>query len=230
MLRRATWMTAACLLAGSLSWAQGSSVELSAAAGWSFSDGVTGVGMAVPGVGTVYEIDPKDAFSWGLRLGFMASENAEIGLLYNQQSTELELKGTSTVKLGDERIHNYHAYFAYNFGGAHAMVRPYLLVGLGATQFGRVKASAGGVQHDISRSTRLSGSAAFGVKAFPGPKIGIRLEGRFTPTLVDADAGGWWCDPYWGCYLTGWYVHQARPPQTAYVNQFELSGGLILRF
>jgi opacity protein-like surface antigen len=223
-------MTAACLLAGSLSWAQGSRVELSAAAGWSLSDGVTGIGVVVPGIGTVDKIDPKDAFSWGLRLGFMASEKAEIGLLYNQQSTEIELMGTSTVKLGDESIHNYHGYFAYNLGGEDAVVRPYLLIGLGATQFGTVKASAGGVQRDISRSTRFSGTAALGVKAFPGPKVGIRLEGPFTPTQVDAGARGWWCDPYWGCYLTGWYVHQARPPQTPYVTQFELSGGLILRF
>jgi hypothetical protein len=230
MLRRPAWMAAACLLAASVSWAQDSRVELSATAGWTFSDGVTGTGVAVPGLGTFTDIEPKDAFSWGLRLGFMASENAEIGFLYNQQSTELDITGTSTVKLGDESIQNYHGYFAYNFGGEHAKARPYFLIGLGATQYDTVKASAGGVEPDISGSTKLSSTAALGVKAFPDPKIGIRLEGRWTPTRLEPDATGWWCDPYWGCYLVGWYFHQARPTRAQFSNQFELSGGLIFRF
>ncbi len=230
MLRRATWMAAACLLAASPSRAQDSRVELSATAGWTFSDGVTGAGVVVPGVGTFTGIAPKDAFSWGLRLGFLASENAEIGFLYDRQSTELDVTGASTVKLGDESIHNYHGYFAYNFGGKDAKARPYFLIGLGATQYGTVKAIAGGVQRDIRGSTTFSGTAALGMKAFPGPKVGIRLEGRWTPTGVEADTTGWWCDPYWGCYLTGWYSHQARPPQRQYSNQFAVSGGLILRF
>jgi hypothetical protein len=224
-------MAAACLLVAPLSWAQDSRVELSATAGWTFSDGVSGPGVVVPGAGTFTEIGPKDALSWGLRLGFMASKHAEIGFLYGQQSTELDVTGTSTVKLGDESIHNYHGYFAYNIGGEHAKARPYFLIGLGATQYGTVKASAGGVQRDITGITKFSGTAALGVKAFPGPKVGIRLEGRWTPTQVDSDATGWWCHPYWGCYLTAWYPQQARPSRAQqYSTQFELSGGLILRF
>ncbi|MCG6920618.1 MAG: porin family protein [Acidobacteria bacterium] len=231
MLRRATWMAAACLLVASLSWAQDSRVEVSATAGWTFGDGVSGPGVVVPGAGTFTGIGPSDGLSWGLRLGIMASKHAEIGFLFNQQPTEIEITGTSTVKLGDESIRNYHGYIGYNLGGAHARVRPYLLVGLGGTQYGTVKASAGGVQRDIIGSTRFSSTAALGVKVFPGPKVGIRLEGRWTPTRVDSDVPGWWCDPYWGCYLTEWYPDQARPSEVKqYSHHFELSGGLILRF
>jgi hypothetical protein len=221
MLRKVTWLAGVLLLAAPLAWAQDSRVEVSGTAGWTFSDGVTGSAVVVPGVGTFDSIDPKDAFSWGLRLGFMASENMEIGFLYNQQSTELDIGGTTTVKLGDESIHNYHGYFAYNFGDEHAKTRPYFLIGLGATQYGTINANAGGVQRDISGETRFSGTGAVGVKVFPGPKVGLRLEGRWTPTYIKSDATGWWCDPYWGCYLTG---------NAQYSNQFELSGGLILRF
>jgi hypothetical protein len=221
MLRKVTWIAGVMLLAGPLAWAQGSRVEVSGTAGWTFSDGVTGNALVVPGIGTFDRIDPKDAFSWGLRLGFMASENMEIGFLYDQQATELDLGGTTTVKLGDESIHNYHGYFAYNFGDEHTKARPYFLIGLGATQYGTVNVNAGGVQRDISGETRFSGTAAVGVKAFTGPKFGFRFEGRWTPTYIKSDATGWWCDPYWGCYLTG---------NAQYSNQFELSGGLILRF
>ena len=56
---------------------------------------------------------------------------------------------------------------------------------------------------------------------FPSPGFGIRLEGRWTPTYIKSDATGWWCDPYWGCYVT---------ENAQYSNQFELSGGIVIRF
>jgi hypothetical protein len=196
-------------------------VELSGTAGWTFSDGVSGAAVNVPGVGSFDRIDPKDAFSWGLRLGFLVSENSEIGFLFDQQSTSLEIGGTPTFELGDLSLRNYHGYYAYNFGDGDAAARPYVLIGLGATQYGTINVSAAGVQRDIDGNTRFSGSGALGVKMFPSPRFGIRLEGRWTPTYIKSDAAGWWCDPYWGCYVVG---------DAQYSNQFELSGGVTLRF
>jgi len=54
-----------------------------------------------------------------------------------------------------------------------------------------------------------------------GGKFGIRLEGRWTPTYIKSDPEGYWCDPYWGCYTVA---------DAEYSNQFELSGGITLRF
>jgi hypothetical protein len=53
------------------------------------------------------------------------------------------------------------------------------------------------------------------------PALVQDLEGRWTPTYIKSDAEGWWCDPYWGCYVVG---------DAQYSNQFELSGGIVLRF
>jgi len=217
VIRRLTWMVAVGVLAGSAAWAQNARVELSGTAGWTFSDGVSGSAVIVPGVGTFDRIDPKDAFSWGARIGFLVSDNVEVGGLFSAQSTSLELGGTNTAKLGDETIYNYHGYFAYNFGEADAQVRPYVLGGLGATQFGTVKTNVG----DIGGNTKFSTTWAAGVKLYPGKNVGLRLEGRWTPTYIKSDAGGWWCDPYWGCYVVG---------NAQYANQFELSGGITLRF
>jgi hypothetical protein len=36
-----------------------------------------------------------------------------------------------------------------------------------------------------------------------------------------SDAAGWWCDPYWGCYVVG---------NAQYSNQFEFTGGLTFKF
>jgi len=222
IIRRTTWMAAVCLMAGGLAWAQDPRVEIGATAGWTFSDGVGEANaVIVPGIGTFNRIDPKDAFSWGLRIGFLAGENLEVGGLFNQQSTSLELGGTETVKLGDEKLYNYHGYVAYNFGDARAKARPYVLGGLGVTQFGTVALNVGGQQHDIGGSSKFSTTWALGVKMYPGKTVGIRLEARWTPTYIKSDAAGWWCDPYWGCYMAA---------NAQYANQIELSGGLTLRF
>ena len=219
MIRRLTWMVALTVLAGSAAWAQDARVEISGTAGWTFSDGVSGTPEDSE-LADYSRIDPKDAFSWGARIGFLTTENWEVGALFSLQSTTLELGGTSALEVGDLSIYNYHGYFAYNFGDADAPVRPYLLGGLGATQFGSLKTSVG-AQREIDGSTKFSTTWAAGLKLFPSPNFGIRLEARWTPTYIKSDAVGWWCDPYWGCYTVG---------DAQYANQYELGGGITLRF
>ena len=110
MIRKTILTTMVVAVAAATASAQDPRVEISGTAGWTFSDGVSGPEVAVPGVGRFDRVDPKDAFSWGLRLGFLVSENSEVGFLFNQQSTELEIGGTSTFKLGDLSLRNYHGY------------------------------------------------------------------------------------------------------------------------
>ena len=158
---------------------------------------------------------------WGLRLGLFAGENSEIGFLYDQQPTEIEVSGTSTVTLGDIKLHNYHGYYAFNFGDAEAGVRPYVLFGLGATQYGTVSVTAANAPREIVGETRFSWTTAAGVKVYPSNAFGLRVEGRWTPAYIKSEATGWWCDPYWGCYVVG---------DAQYANQFELASGISFRF
>jgi hypothetical protein len=206
------WTVAVGVLASATVSAQDARVELSGTAGWTFSDGVN--------VGAIdnapIRVDPKDAFSWGARLGFNVTENAEVGFLFNMQDTDLEASGIVSRSI-PQTVYNYHGYFAYNFGSPDATARPYVLGGLGATQYGSLKTDLG----DIGGETQFSSTWAVGLKAFPSPRFGIRLEGRWTPTYIKTDPEGYWCDPYWGCYTIG---------EAEYSNQWELSGGIILRF
>ena len=145
MVRKALLVVAFVAAASSAVQAQDHRVELSGTAGWTFSDGVTGSS------GGFLRVDPKDAFSWGARIGFMLNDNIEIGGLFNQQSTQLELGGDSqSVELGDLKINNYHGYIAYNFGDSSAHVRPYFLGGAGATQYGGLTTSFG-AQRELGR-------------------------------------------------------------------------------
>ena len=212
MIRKLTWMVAVGVLASSAAWAQDPRVELSGTAGWTFSDGVN--------VGTIDEspiqVGPKDAFSWGARLGFNLTPNVELGFLFGSQSTDLEATGAIKRSI-PQSVYNYHGYFAYNFGDTDAAVRPYVLGGLGATQYGSLDTPAG----NIGGETQFSSTWAAGLKLFPGKNFGIRLEGRWTPTYIKTDPEGYWCDPYWGCYAVG---------EAEFSTQFELSGGIIFRF
>jgi hypothetical protein len=211
MIRR-TILTGMLAALGATAPAQEARVELSGTAGWTFSDGVN--------VGTIDEspiqVGPKDAFSWGARLGFNATENAEVGFLFAMQSTDLEATGIVNRTI-PQTVYNYHGYFAYNFGESDAPVRPYVLGGLGATQYGSLDFSSG----SIGGETQFSSTWALGLKMFPSPKVGIRFETRWTPTYIKTDPEGYWCDPYWGCYTIG---------EAEFSNQFELSGGIVLRF
>jgi len=212
VIRTVAVMFALCLIAASAAQAQDPRVEISGTAGWTFSDGVNVGGSDNAPI----RVDPKDAFSWGARLGFNLTPNVELGFLFASQATDLVASGVINRSL-PQTVYNYHGYFAYNFGDTDAAVRPYVLGGLGATQYGSLDTPAG----NVGGETQFSTTWAAGLKLFPGKNFGIRLEGRWTPTYIKTDPEGYWCDPYWGCYTVG---------DAEYSNQFELSGGIILRF
>jgi outer membrane protein W len=197
-------------------------VEASIILGWTFSDGVTGDAV-LAGDGNLYDaIDVKDSVSWGFGVGFNATENVEVGFLFGQQLSTLAVEGTATQELGDLKVNTYHPYFAYNFGEADAQVRPYVLFGLGATNYGKVSyATPGGRVGETGSETQFSTTIGAGVKAFPSPKVGFRVGVQWTPTYIKSDAAGWWCDPYWGCYLAS---------SAQYSNQFQFNGGVTFRF
>jgi hypothetical protein len=78
-----------------------------------------------------------------------------------------------------------------------------------------------GGTREIGGETQFSTTWGLGVKLYPGRSVGLKLGVRWTPTYIKSDAEGWWCDPYWGCYVVG---------DAQYSNQFEFAGGLTIRF
>ncbi len=219
MIRKTMLTTmVAALVAATTTAQENKRVEISGSAGWTFSDGVSGSAVKVASLGVYTRIDPLNAFSWGARLGYLVTDHSEVGFLFNQQSTDLDLGGTSSLKIADVRVRNYHGYFAYNFLGHDSIARPYLLLGFGATQY---SPSNGAVVASVVGNTKFSGTGAVGLKFLASHRFGIRLEGRWTSSRIKSNATGFWCDPYWGCYTTS---------NAQYANQIEWSGGFMLRF
>jgi len=197
-------------------------VEISGLVGWTFSDGVAGDAIKAPDGNTYNAVDVKDAFNWGLWFGVMANDNLEVGFMFNQQQSALRLEGTQNRELGDMNVNTYHGYVAVNFADAEAKLRPYVLAGIGATNFGSVSyTDAAGASASTGSATKFSTTWGGGVKVYPAEHVGLRFGFRWTPTYITSDSAGWWCDPYWGCYVVG---------NSKYANQFDFSGGVTIRF
>lgn len=99
-----------------------------------------------------------------------------------------------------------HGSFVYQFGAGEAPLKPFLFAGLGATFLS--------AQH-LQSETKLAWAVGAGLKWLPGRLLGARLHARYNPTRLD-EASSDFCDPFGFC-------QQA-------LQQFELMGGLVLRF
>lgn len=164
----------------------------------------------------------KDSFKWGFSAGAVLDEGLEVGFMFGQQRSTLTAGGTNTIDIGDMAVNTYHGYLAYNFLEDDDAVRPYVMGGAGATNFGSVDYTRrNGQTGTITGETRFSTIWGAGVKFYPGPNVGVRVGVQWTPTYIKSDAAGWWCDPFWGCYVVG---------NAQYANQIDFSGGITFRF
>jgi opacity protein-like surface antigen len=222
-VRKLLWVFLAVLVIASTAYAEEGRGEVSFNVGWIFSDGVTGDNFLAPNGNVYNRIDPKDSFAWGFTGEYYVTDNVEAGFRFNRQQSQLEISGPSvTTEVGDMKVDGYHGIFSYNFGDHDAGMRPFVYGGLGATHFGGVTFQKfNGTIGETSTLTKFSTTWGGGVKLHASEHIGVRAEVNWTPTHIKTDEEGWWCDPYWGCYVVG-------NPQ--YSNQFGFSGGLNLRF
>jgi opacity protein-like surface antigen len=169
------------------------------------------------------EVDVKDGGSFSLTAGFYATPNAVIEFMYARQSSELTARGATVEQsVSDINIDNYHVNFVYNWGESDAKLRPYAYVGLGATNYspsGSVKIP--GVQGELKGNAQFSTTWGAGVKYYMAPSIGLKAGMRWTPTYIKSDPAGYWCDPFYGCWLLS---------DPDYSHQFEFTGGITFRF
>jgi opacity protein-like surface antigen len=221
-MRKAPLLVVAALLVSAVSATAQGKVEVSAIFGYTLSDGVTGSSITAPDGHSYNAVDLKDSLNWGLWFGVMASDNFEVGFMFNQQKSGLRLEGPQQNKdIGDMSIDSYHGYFGFNFRDKEAKVRPYIIGGLGATHFGAVNyTNASNQPGSTPGATQFSTTWGAGIKFYPSKRVGLRFGFRWTPTYIKSDPGGWWCT-YWGCYMTS---------DAQYANQFDFSGGLTIRF
>jgi hypothetical protein len=155
-------------------------------------------------------VDTDGAPAFGVLLNIPFTRETQIEALITHQQARFTLEGADGAHGTRLRVTVDH----YQVGGLSELgsgrVRPFLTGLLGLTRY-----EASG-DHEI----RISGSAGGGVKLFPGPRVGLRLDGRVFATLVDADADVLVCSPGI-CVgsIDAWVVWQA-----------EFTAGVVIRF
>ena len=221
MIRKSLLGALMLVVLSSAAWAQTPKVEFTGFIGYTLSDGVDGEARVTPS-GTYNRLDPQDSVMYGFSLGFFVSPSAEIGFMWRRQDSKADVSGTNTVTLGDWNIDGYHGYGAYYFGDPEAKARPYIMGGMGATNFGGLSYKRGdGTTGTFDGETQFSTTWGAGLKVNASPNVGMKFGIQWTPTYIKSDAEGWWCDPWWGCYVIA---------DAQYSTQFEFIGGISFRF
>ena len=204
--------------------AQDSKFRVTGLFGYTLSDGVDGDPVLL-GDGNFYsQVDVKDGPNFGVSFGYMFDPKAEVGFMYRRQASSLVLSGAGNVRdLGDAGIDSYHGYFTYYFGEPEAKVNPYILVGLGATYYNSVTFTRPGLGGTATTGSNTQFSTTFSTGAMinVGTNFGVKAGISWTPTYIKSDAAGYWCDPWYGCYLVG---------DAQYANQFHFEGGFVIKF
>ena len=214
------------LLTASTALAQPPKFELQGSMSYVLANGISFPGEEVDypdGSTHIFNrIEPEDGVSFGAGLGVYMNRNLEIAFLWDRHLSELTLSGSTRMKVSDMNIDNYHGVFIYNWGSYLDMVRPFLYGGLGSTVYGGLDfEDLNGNPRSTSSKGKFSSTWGAGVKLYPARNFGIQLHFKWTPTYIKSDPGGYWCDPYWGCYTTS---------NADYSNQWRFGGALLARF
>ena len=159
------------------------------------------------------DLDLRSAVNFGGTIAVNVRPNAYAELIYNHQSTTLDLKtggGAPSTELFDMSVDYFHiggvaeAYSERRF-------KPFGGASLGATLF-----SPAGNRDD---EWRFSSSFVVGAKTFANERVGFRFQTRLWFTFIDT-SDAFFC-------RAGSCVAAVR---TTIFSQFEFSGGLILAF
>jgi opacity protein-like surface antigen len=227
MLRRIVWSAVFVVLAASSAPAQDKRGEFSLNLGGTGSSGINSNEVAPSGQAAVFvEARPKNAFSWGLDIGYFASDKVQIGALFSSQKSELQFTVGDTFKQVGEGldVQNFMGTIAFHTGDLDSKTRFYILGGLGATRYGEVTfVGPNGNSAQTSGTSKFASTWGLGVKSYPNPKLALKLGFRWTPTNLGETADDWVCSPYYPgeCTVGG---------NTQYAHQYEFSVGVALRF
>ena len=156
---------------------------------------------------TLDDLKLAGSSTWGASLGFFFSPRLGVEASWARVGSGVELStAEASQEMFDVTIDQLQGSLVYQFGGAESRIRPFLTAGAGASIFSSA---------DIDSETKLSFGIGAGMKWLPSKRFGARLSARYTPTYLH-DSSSDFCDPFGFCQ--------------DWLHQFELTGGVVLRF
>jgi opacity protein-like surface antigen len=169
--------------------------------GYTTPGGITAAALGIE------DLEIGGGFTWGASATYLLSPRYGIEASWTRQGGGLEIETRDgSAELFDTQVDQLQGAFVFQLGSDGARVRPFLTAGAGAAFF-----AADGLDSE----TKLSFGFGGGVKWAPAKRWGVRLQARYLPTHLD-DTDSEFCDPFGFCQ--GW------------LHQFEMSGGIVVRF
>ena len=203
----------AALLAPGLASAQSGRFELTPVAGYRLSNS-----FDWSETGNSGSLDVGSSWTAGLLFGWQISPMFDGEFHYDYAKTEVtgEYRTPLASRSGsfDLGMHNFQFVGLFHFQPPREKVRPFLGIGLG---FAYLDPSNAALDSECKFSFSLHG----GVKIAMSDRVGLRFDARWIPTYVFSTEGGYWCDPWYGC----WYYGNDH-----YLNQIDFRGGVIIKF
>ena len=155
-------------------------------------------------------IDTDGAPALGVTVDIPLSGGLQIEAAFSHQQANLFLPGQPFAPASRWRVtvDHWQAGGLQEYGGLRA--RPFLTGVLGLTRYADARDS----------EVRFTAGGGGGVKLFPVPHLGVRLDGRVFATFLDADGTSLACINQ-TCFV-GLHLHMAW--------QAEFTAGLVVRF
>lgn len=147
-------------------------------------------------------------FTWGLQAARFFSPHWGTEVLWTEQSSAVRIGAAGgEADLFTMKVGRLHGQVVYQFGGRERRLQPFAFAGLGTTYFRA---------DDVESETKFSLGFGGGVKYFPWATIGFRGHFRYTPTMLNDEDAGDFCDPFGFC-------------QGA-LHQIEIAAAAVIRF
>jgi opacity protein-like surface antigen len=156
---------------------------------------------------TLDDLKLAGSFTWGASAGFFFSPRLGVEVSWARVGSGVELSTVqASQELFDVTIDQLQGSLVYQFGGPESRIRPFVTAGAAASIFSST---------DIDTETKLALTVGAGLKWLPSKRFGGRLQAKYTPTYLN-DKGSDFCDPFGFCQ--------------DWLHQFELMGGVVVRF
>lgn len=166
------------------------------------------------GLDLISDVEVDEDVSYGLGAYWATSQSSEVGIRWSHNPSALTFQPAVGDRLTafDLDIDTIHGEFLIG-GNRRSRNWGYFILGIGATIL-----SPDG---DRDAETRFSGTIGGGFRFGFTPNVGLRLEGRWMPTYLYSTDAGYWCDPFFGCYVVA---------DDTFLSQFEGAAAIGIRF
>ena len=163
-------------------------------------------------------IDVQNGLNYGVSAGYLIGTHAGVEFMWNHNQADTlaqPVGGGADRKVFGLNSNQYLADFLMHFKDRENRLRPFVLIGAGATNLAPDRSHVNGI-------TRFAWVLGGGIKYNFSQHLGVRLQAKWSPTYINTINEGVWCDPFWaGCWTIG---------DTVFLKEFDGTVGLTLRF